>query len=68
MCSVAKLVGTEGLWQSAQDFMQVHGHEGYMDGPIASILKDTVATRIAGGTSELQKVNIFNQLIKLQAV
>ncbi len=66
LCSIAKLVGTEGLWQSAQEFMQLHGHEGYVEGPVAWVLKDVVATRIAGGTNEMQKVNIFKQLQKLQ--
>ena len=67
LCSVAKLVGTEGLWESAQEFLQLHGHEGYMDGEVACVLKDVVATRIAGGTNEMQKVNIFNQLRQLHA-
>ncbi|MEE8303418.1 MAG: acyl-CoA dehydrogenase family protein, partial [Candidatus Tectomicrobia bacterium] len=44
----------------------LHGHEGYMDGPVAWVVKDAIATRIAGGTSEMQKVNIFNQIWKLQ--
>ena len=66
LSSIAKLIGTEGLWQSAQEFMQLHGHEGYMDGPVAWVVKDAIATRIAGGTSEMQKVNIFSQLWKLQ--
>lgn len=66
LCSIAKLIGTEALWKSAQEFMQLHGHEGYMEGPVAWVLKDVVATRIAGGTSEMQKVNIFNQLQHLQ--
>ena len=67
LCSIAKLVGTEGLWESAQELMQLHGHEGYMDGPIAWVLKDAAATKIAGGTNEMQKVNIVNQLRHLHA-
>ena len=65
LCSIAKLVGTEGLWQSAQEFIQLHGHAGYVEGPVAQVLTDVVATRIAGGTSEMQKLNIFHQLNRL---
>lgn len=67
MCSAAKLIGTEGLWESAQNLLQLHGHGGYMNGPIAKMLRDVAGTRIAGGTSDIQKVNIFNQLSKLAA-
>lgn len=62
ICSIAKLVGTEGLWKSSQELLQLHGHAGYMEGPVSQVLKDVVATRIAGGTSEMQKLNIFKQL------
>jgi alkylation response protein AidB-like acyl-CoA dehydrogenase len=44
--------------------MQLHGHLGYMQGPIARFLCDSAGTRIAGGTSDIQRVNIFNQLQK----
>ncbi|WP_423393042.1 acyl-CoA dehydrogenase family protein [Burkholderia sp. LMG 21824] len=64
MCSIAKLVGTEGLWESAQNLMQLNGHSGYMLGKISRIHCDVAGTRIAGGTSDIQKVNIFNQLKK----
>lgn len=64
MCSLAKFVGTEGLFQTAQNYMQLHGHLGYMQGPIARFLCDSAGTRIAGGTSDIQRVNIFNQLQK----
>lgn len=67
VCSIAKLVGTEGLWQSAQEFLQLHGHAGYMEGPVAQVFKDVVAARIAGGTSEMQKLNVFKQLDRLYA-
>lgn len=67
MGSIAKLAGTEQLWQSAYEFVQLHGHLGYMEGPVSHVLCDTVAARIAGGTSEMQKINIFKQLQKLAA-
>lgn len=67
LCSAAKLVGTEGLWGTAQDVMLLHGHAGYEAGPIAQLMRDVCGTRIAGGTSDIQKVNIFNQLDKLHS-
>lgn len=65
MCSLAKLVGTEGLFAIAQHDVQLHGHRGYMDGPHSQLLRDAAGTRVAGGTSDIQRVNIFNQLQRL---
>jgi isovaleryl-CoA dehydrogenase len=65
MASAAKYVGCESLWKSAYEFLQLHGHHGYVTEQITNVIKDTIATRIAGGTSEIQKVNIFNQLMSL---
>ncbi|KPB49637.1 Acyl-CoA dehydrogenase domain protein [Pseudomonas coronafaciens pv. oryzae] len=65
MASAAKYVGCESLWTSAHEFLQLHGHYGYVTEEITNVIKDTIATRIAGGTSEIQKVNIFNQLLSL---
>ena len=62
MGSIAKLVGTEHLWTAAADFLHLQGHQGYMTGAATEILSDAAAVRIAGGTSEMQKINIFNQL------
>ena len=64
MSSIAKLAGSEGLWSSAQELLQLHGHAGYLEGPVSRMFADAVATRIAGGTSEMQKLNIFNQLVR----
>jgi alkylation response protein AidB-like acyl-CoA dehydrogenase len=62
--SIAKLVGTEGLFQASYEYLQLFGHFGYMDGDVSRFLRDAVGTRIAGGTSEMQKVNIFKQELK----
>ena len=37
MCSIAKLVGTEGLWATAQDAMMLFGHAGYEEGEVARL-------------------------------
>lgn len=66
LSSMAKLVGSEGLWRSAQELLQLHGHAGYVDGPVSRMFADAAATRIAGGTTEMQKLNIFNQLNRQQ--
>jgi len=65
LCSMAKLVGTEGLFTSAQHFVQLHGHMGYMIGDMTRVLCDATGTRIAGGTSDIQRKNMFHQLQKL---
>ncbi|KAA0563504.1 acyl-CoA dehydrogenase [Bacillus sp. CH30_1T] len=67
LCSIAKFTGTEALVETAHDLMLIHGHQGYMQGEISQILQDAIGTRIAGGTSDIQRVNIFNQLQKLHS-
>ena len=67
LCSIAKMVGTDGLCESAQEVVQLHGHAGYVDGPISRLLQDAIASRIAGGTNEMQKVNVFNQINRRSA-
>ncbi|SCD39726.1 Acyl-CoA dehydrogenase [Streptomyces sp. BpilaLS-43] len=62
-CSVAKLVGSEGLVEAAQNLMRLHGHAGYMRGAQTRIVQDALGTLIAGGTSEMQRKNILNQML-----
>ncbi|MGZ4110902.1 MAG: acyl-CoA dehydrogenase family protein [Tumebacillaceae bacterium] len=64
MCSLAKFVGTENLFTVGQHYMQLFGHKGYMFGEISQFFSDVAGTRIAGGTSDIQRVNIFNQMKK----
>lgn len=65
LCSMAKLVGTEQLFQAATDFVMIHGHSGYIVNDISRVLCDSAGTRIAGGTSDIQRKNIFSQLQRL---
>jgi isovaleryl-CoA dehydrogenase len=65
LCSMAKLVGTEQLFRAAQDFVLLHGHRGYAEADIGRVLCDAAGTRIAGGTSDIQRKNIFSQLQRL---
>lgn len=64
-CSIAKYIGTEALFETAQHLIQIHGHQGYMVGTFSKILQDATGTRIAGGTSDIQRINVFNQMQKL---
>jgi alkylation response protein AidB-like acyl-CoA dehydrogenase len=64
-CSVAKLVGSEGLAAAAQHLLALHGHLGYERGPVAKVMQDALGTLIAGGTSEMQRKNILNQMRSL---
>lgn len=62
-CSTAKLVGSEGLAEAAQHLMRLEGHVGYMRGRTTRDLQDALGTLIAGGTSEMQRKNILNQML-----
>lgn len=66
MSSTAKLIGSESLARGALDTMQVFGHTGYELGKHSRNVQDTLGTLIAGGTSDIQRKNIFTQLTKLQ--
>ncbi len=67
MSSTAKLVGSENLSRAALDTMQVFGHAGYEQSRHSRNVQDTLGTLIAGGTSDIQRKNIFTQLVKLHA-
>jgi isovaleryl-CoA dehydrogenase len=67
MSSTAKLVGSESLSAAALDVMQIFGHSGYEAGRHSRNVQDALGTLIAGGTSDIQRKNIFTQLVKLRA-
>ncbi len=55
---VAKIAGSEFLWQAADDLMQMLGGRGYMDNNLASqLLRDARVLRIGEGPNE--SLNIF---------
>lgn len=62
LCSMAKLLGTEGMVMASMHLMQLFGHSGYMEGRITKLMRDVMGTRIAGGTSDIQRINIFNRI------
>lgn len=62
VCSVAKFMAGEKLLEAAEHLVQLHGHLGFMNNALSRQLRDAAGMRIAGGTSDIQKINIFNQL------
>lgn len=61
--SVTKLFASTGLVGSGLDLVQAFGHSGYESGSAAERnLRDSVAFKIAAGTDEMQKKNIFNHV------
>ena len=53
---------------SAENMMQLFGHLGYGNNDISRMMRDALGMRIAGGTSDIQRINIFNQMTRLQKV
>ncbi|MGW4724987.1 acyl-CoA dehydrogenase family protein [Streptomyces sp. S1] len=62
LCSTAKYHAGETLRIGTETALRVYGHLGYMDGPAAHALQDALGTLIAGGTAEMQRKNVFNQM------
>lgn len=66
--SLAKLAAAEGIVKASIELVQIFGHAGYdRSQPIERCVRDALALRIAGGTSEMQKLNVFKQLSALEA-
>ncbi|GHD37236.1 acyl-CoA dehydrogenase [Nocardiopsis kunsanensis] len=64
LASVAKMTASEGMVRAGLELVQVFGHIGYMrDHGIERVARDAIAIRIAGGTTEMQKKNIFKHLM-----
>jgi isovaleryl-CoA dehydrogenase len=61
--SLAKLVAAEGMVRAGLELIQIFGHHGYeRAGGVERALRDAVALRMAGGTSEMQKKNVIKHL------
>jgi isovaleryl-CoA dehydrogenase len=67
LCSIAKYEGAERLREGTEHAVRVLGHAGYMTGPASRRLLDGLGTVIAGGTAEMQRKNVFNQMMTLRA-
>lgn len=65
LASCAKLAASEGVVQSTIELIQVFGHAGYdRTQGIERHLRDAIAIRIAGGTTEMQKKNIYKDVVQ----
>lgn len=61
--SLTKLAASEGMVASALEYIQLFGHLGYdRTTGIERVLRDAVGLRLVGGSTEMQKLNIFKQL------
>lgn len=67
MCSIAKLVGADDLINSAISLMKLRGSTGYHEGDLAVLARDALGFASVGGTEEMHRKNIFNQMIRLRA-
>lgn len=67
VCSTAKFLAGEQLLASAEHLVQLHGHLGFMNNDISRALRDAVGMRIAGGTSDIQRINVFNQMRRMRS-
>lgn len=67
MCSIAKLVGAEDLIASAISLMKLRGSTGYHEGELAVLARDALGFASVGGTEEMHRKNIFNQMVRQHA-
>ncbi|MBN6040422.1 acyl-CoA dehydrogenase family protein [Amycolatopsis sp. 195334CR] len=64
LASCAKLLSANGIVRAGLELVQLFGHLGCERGHgIERQLRDAIAFRIAGGTDEMQKKNIFKNLV-----
>jgi len=66
-CSVAKLVGAEDLIAGATSLVKLYGSLGYHNGPVTELMKNALGFASVGGTEEMHRKNIFNQMQRLSA-
>ncbi len=65
MCSIAKLVGAEDLIASATSLVKLYGSHGYHNGAVAELMKNSLGFASVGGTEEMHRKNVFNQMQRL---
>lgn len=64
LASMAKMTGSESLLAAAEHAIRLTGHSGYEQGWVSRLLRDAQGVVIAGGTVEMQKKNIFSQMLR----
>jgi alkylation response protein AidB-like acyl-CoA dehydrogenase len=63
--SMAKIMGANDLVNNATSLLKLYGSIGYQQGPIADFVRDALGFCSVGGTEEMHKKNIFNQINRL---
>ena len=64
--SIGKLFWGEVSRQDALDAFQIHGGYGYMkEYPIERDVRDSIASTLGGGASEIQRMIIARELLKM---
>jgi alkylation response protein AidB-like acyl-CoA dehydrogenase len=62
--SLAKLVASEGMVRAGLELIHIFGHLGYERGAgLDRVVRDAIALRLAGGTTEMQKKNVLRGLL-----
>lgn len=64
LSSVAKLVGANTVVESALDLLRLHGSRGYHEGAVSDFVRDALAYCSVGGTEEMHRKNIMNQMVR----
>ena len=68
-CSINKVFSTEVLALCADESLQIHGGYGFTEEfPVARIWRDARVTRIYEGTNEINRIFIFERLLKQGAL
>jgi alkylation response protein AidB-like acyl-CoA dehydrogenase len=67
LCSIAKLAGAEIVVEASIDLLKLHGSRGYQEGKVANFVRDALAFCSVGGTEEMHRKNIFNQMLRSSA-
>ena len=65
MCSIAKIVGAEDLIANATSLVKLYGSLGYHNGHVAELMKNALGFASVGGTEDMHRKNIFNQMQRL---
>ncbi|RMF61533.1 MAG: acyl-CoA dehydrogenase, partial [Calditrichaeota bacterium] len=64
-CSICKIFGSETLWKSADDGLQMFGGYGFVeDYPMARLLRDARIERLYEGTNEINRQVITGYFLK----
>ncbi|MEP1772472.1 MAG: acyl-CoA dehydrogenase family protein [Anderseniella sp.] len=63
-CSIAKLAGASAITNGAMDLLKLYGSRGYHEGKVSTFLRDSLAFCSVGGTEEMHRRNIMNQMMR----